>query len=444
MSQILPSDGFVDASVSTWTCPFCPLLCDDGPTCAVSRQRLALLDAVADRPEAATPRVAGQPVTLAEALAAATTLLRDAGQPLIAGWGTDVAGARALYRLACASGAISDAGPDAAASDAQSEALRALQDRGGYTTTLAELRERAELIVFIGSWAPDRAPRLLERALQGRADRPPRLVHLGLAGGDDAVPAEVAGDGFCVPVERRVFAVPDAQPAHPANLADLADLADLALSLKLAIDRRPGADPMLATLAGELLASPYAVLVWEPGRLGPHAALVIERLQQVIARLNATTRAAALPIGGAQGMLTAQQVHAWLSGLPLRSRVGPRGLEHDPLRYGLGRLLDDGSVDALVWTGAFPAMPAPDTVLPRLLLVSADVAATPGACGDEAAAIVIPVASPGVQHGGHLFRTDTVVLMPLHPSPTAPIGLAGLPSVARVVGDLLALLEHAR
>ena len=48
--------------------------------------------------------------------------------------------------------------------------------------------------------------------------------------------------------------------------------------------------------------------------------------------------------------------------------------------------------------------------LPRLLLVSADVAATPGACGDETDAVVIPVASPGVQHGGHLFRTDTVVL----------------------------------
>ncbi len=432
MSQILPSDGFADASVSTWTCPLCPLLCDDGPTCALSRQRLALIDAVADRPDAAAPRIAGRPATLAEALAAATGLLRDAGQPLIAGWGTDVAGARALYRLACATGAISDAGPDAAASDAQSQALRALQDRGGYTTTLAELRERAELLVFIGSWAPERAPRLLERALQGRAGRLPRLVHLGLAGGDDAVPAEVTGDGVTVPVERLTFGEPGR------------DLADLAQSLKLAIDRRPGADPMLATLAGDLLASPYAVLVWEPGRLGAHAALVIERLQQVIARLNATTRAAALPIGGAQGTLTAQQVHTWLSGLPLRSRVGPRGLEHDPLRYGVARVLDDGSADALVWTGAFPATPPPATAWPRLLLVSADVAATPGACGDESAAIVIPVASPGVQHGGHLFRTDTVVLMPLHPSPSAPIALAGLPSVARVVGDLLALLEHAR
>jgi alkylated DNA nucleotide flippase Atl1 len=34
--------------------------------------------------------------------------------------------------------------------------------------------------------------------------------------------------------------------------------------------------------------------------------------------------------------------------------------------------------------------------------------------------------------------------MPLHPAPAAAMGLAGLPSVARVVGDLLARLEHDR
>jgi formylmethanofuran dehydrogenase subunit B len=184
------------------------------------------------------------------------------------------------------------------------------------------------------------------------------------------------------------------------------------------------------------------VLVWEPARLGPHAALVIERLQQVIARLNATTRAAALPIGGGQGALTAQQVHTWLSGLPLRSRIGPRGLEHDPLRYGADRLLGDGAVDALLWIGAFPAMPPPASTLPRVLLVSADMAAQAGACGDETDAVVIPVATPGVQHGGHLFRTDTVVLLPLHPWPASPVGLAGLPSVSRVVADLQARLEE--
>jgi formylmethanofuran dehydrogenase subunit B len=270
----------------------------------------------------------------------------------------------------------------------------------------------------------------------------------------DAVPTSVPDDtGRAVPVESLVFG--DAA----------SDATDLAQALMLLVDGRalasgaaggPASSASLAALAADLRASPYAVLVWEPAQLGPHAALVIERLQQVIARLNETTRAAALPIGGAQGGLTAQQVHTWLSGLPLRSRLGPRGLEHDPLRLGLARLLaaDGGGdgIDALVWCGAFPAMPPPATGLPRVLLVSADVAATPGACGDESDAIVLPVASPGVQQGGHLFRTDTVVLMPLRPLmplmsvPNAANAASGasdesaLPSVAQVVGEWLALL----
>ncbi|MEY2654348.1 MAG: hypothetical protein RLZZ524_1376, partial [Pseudomonadota bacterium] len=291
----------------------------------------------------------------------------------------------------------------------------------------------------------------------GRADRPPRLVHLGLNTGlntgqrdaADAVPTSVPDDtGRAVPVESLVFG--DAA----------SDATDLAQALMLLVDGRalasgaaggPASSASLAALAADLRASPYAVLVWEPAQLGPHAALVIERLQQVIARLNETTRAAALPIGGAQGGLTAQQVHTWLSGLPLRSRLGPRGLEHDPLRLGLARLLaaDGGGdgIDALVWCGAFPAMPPPATGLPRVLLVSADVAATPGACGDESDAIVLPVASPGVQQGGHLFRTDTVVLMPLMPLMSVPNVAGGgasdesaPPSVAQVVGEWLALL----
>ncbi|MGY0193709.1 formylmethanofuran dehydrogenase [Leptothrix sp. BB-4] len=439
MNATLSSPDPVESAspgLPVWTCPFCPLLCDDGTTCERAHEPLARLTAVSGRREALSPRIGGRPATTDEVLDAAAALLQRAGQPLIAGWGCDVAGARALYTLACRTGAISDAGADAAASEAQSQALRALQDRGGYTTTLAEVRERAELIVFIGSWAPARAPRLLERSLQGRVGRPPRLVHLGLPDEADAVPSNVPGEGgLVVPVEHLTFTGLGTGPAA------LADLADLSLALKLHVDGRSAADPVLTALAADLRASPYAVLVWEPARLGPHAALVIERLQQVIARLNATTRAAALPIGGAQGTLTAQQVHTWLSGLPLRSRVGPRGLEHDPLRYGAARLLADGAVDALLWIGAFPAMPPPASTLPRVLLVSADVAAQAGACGDETDAVVIPVATPGVQHGGHLFRTDTVVLLPLHPSPAAPVGLAGLPSVSRVVADLLMRLE---
>ena len=77
------------------------------------------------------PTVDGQATTLDAALAAAAQLLAASRQPLFAGLGTDVAGARALYPLACATGAICDAAGGAALM----HGLRALQDRGQFTTT---------------------------------------------------------------------------------------------------------------------------------------------------------------------------------------------------------------------------------------------------------------------------------------------------------------------
>ena len=163
------------STCAVWTCPFCPLLCDDRPAdatgCAVAEAGLRQV-----RPPSAaarSPRIDGRPATPDAALAAAADRLTRCRQPLIGGWGTDVAGARALTTLAEATGAFCDA----AAGEALSQALRVQQDRGGYTTTLAEVREHADLIVVVGREVLSRAPRLLERVLEGRT-APPQIVHL--------------------------------------------------------------------------------------------------------------------------------------------------------------------------------------------------------------------------------------------------------------------------
>lgn len=387
-----------------WTCPFCPLLCDDRPAsapgCALAEAGLQAcrLPAGAACPP---PRIDGQPATLEAALAAAAQRLARSRQPLIGGWGTDVAGARALTTLAELSGACCDA----AAGEPLSQSLRAQQDRGGYSTTLAEVREHADLIVVLGSGLLSRAPRWLERVLDGRTT-PPQIVHL------DA----------------------------PGDLPDMLVRLHLLVAGKSPAATEALAYPALATLAAQLKAARYAVLVWEPSKLGPHAALCIERLMQLIQRLNQTTRAAALPIGSGDGAMTAQYVHAWRTGLPLRSRHGPRGLEHDPLRFGANRLLDDGAVDLLLWVASFPGglaggVPAA-AGLPRIVLGLPALAAQ---LGDERHTVFIPVATPGVHTDGHLFRVDGAVLMPLH-----VLRDDGLPSVAAVVEALTRTLAPGR
>ncbi|MEO7338572.1 MAG: formylmethanofuran dehydrogenase, partial [Caldimonas sp.] len=201
-----------------WTCPFCPLACDhlaawpdpveqsltlQGGDCPRASAALATFP---DVPSLAVPRRDGEPCTLDAAIDAAARLLAASRQPLFGGLGTDVAGARALYPLACATGAISDA----AAGEALMHGLRALQDRGQYTTTLAEVRTRADLIVFVGGLPVDIAPLIVQRCGIGDAQVPQRgVVLLGPREGDAARLAEWAGrDGVTIEsiaIERDLF-----------------------------------------------------------------------------------------------------------------------------------------------------------------------------------------------------------------------------------------------
>lgn len=349
-----------------WTCPYCPLLCDsfrleslDPPRLAGSDCARALQGLAAQQQLTARPQIDGQDATPDAAAAAAARLLGQSRQPLFGGLATDVAGARALYRLAAEHGAILDAAGGAALM----HGLRALQDRGSFTTTLAEVHERADLIVCVTGSPQARYPEIWRRC----GDKP----RVELAPGD---------------LHRRV-----------------ATLAALVAGRTV---RDP--DPELVDLAARLHAARYAVLLWDAVALPEHGSLIVEALNRIVATLNRRTRAAMLPLAGADGAATVNQVHTWLSGLPLRTRAGPRGLEHEPLRHDAQRLLRDGDVDLLLWVSSFGPEPAPPATGLPLILIGRQV---PPGCTP---AVFIPVSTPGVGADGHLFRTDGVVLMPLH------------------------------
>jgi len=411
------------APVAGWVCPFCALACDhlqvqvgnddeplalQGGDCARARRGL---QSFASRSVPVSATIDGRGATLDDAVGAAARQLAASRQPLFAGLGTDVAGARALYPLACACGAICDA----AGGDALMHGLRALQDRGQFTTTLAEVRTRADLIVFIGGVPTDVAPLLLERCGVGAAEVTARhLVVLHPRAGDAAVLEGVARAGVTI-----------------ESLAPAGDLATTLAGLNVALARptSDAAPPPLRALAERLRGARYAVFIGAPSHLPAHGALIVEAVHRAIGRLNLATRAAALWIDSGNGAATTNQVFTWLSGLPLRSRAGPRGLEHEPLAYGCGRLLDTAAVDLLVWVSAFDAaaLPPPGR-LPLLVLGHPAHAA---ACARREA-VFIPVATPGIGVDGHVFRTDGTVLMPLY-----AVRPDALPSVAEVAQWLL-------
>jgi formylmethanofuran dehydrogenase subunit B len=413
----------VSAPVAGWVCPFCALACDHldvqlggddeplalrGGDCPRARSRL---QAFASRSADVSPTVDGRSASLDDAVAAAAHHLAASRQPLFAGLGTDVAGARALYPLACACGAICDG----AGGDAAMHTLRALQDRGQFTTTLAEVRTRADLMVFVGSVPTDVAPLLLERC--GVGDPQVAARHLAVLhprDGDAAVLAAAARAGVTA-----------------ESLAPSGDLFSTLAALNAALARptSEAAPPALRALAERLQRASYAVFIGAPLHLPTHGALLVEAVHRLINRLNANTRAAAMWIDGGNGAATANQVFTWLSGLPLRSRAGPRGLEHEPLTFGATRLLEGGAIDLLLWVSAFDAAALPPPCTQPLLVLGHPAQAAACARRD---AVFIPVATPGIGVTGHVFRTDGTVLMPL-----SAVRPDVLPSVAEVARWLL-------
>jgi formylmethanofuran dehydrogenase subunit B len=425
-----------------WTCPFCPLLCDDLVVNAHGDGSLSVPDTECTRLSQALTHygrahdtqvgaiVDGSAADLDTALTRAAQMLANARRPLFGGLATDVAGARALYPLAAGCGAILDH----LHGDALTPATLALQDRGSFFTTLSEVRSRADLLVFFGCQPSWRYPRFFTRTMLSTAlER--ELVFVG---------CEV--DPACA----------DVANVRTQTLLPAADPYDtLALWSALAEGRTPdalhngsnnvdsGATATLATLASlhaRIAAARYTVLVYEPAALpGPHAALLIEALNRIVKAVNRTTRAACLALGGDDGALTVNQTVTWLSGMPLRTRVamparlaGSAPLDHDPYRYRTARLLADGEVDALLWVASFEPQVWPASLDPAIpLIVLGHPALAEAAKARGANTVFIPVATPGIDSGGHLFRVDSSVVMPL-----AAARDAALESVASVATEL--------
>lgn len=429
-----------DTARPRWTCPFCLLLCDGlgvqvsalGDSlelthgdCAAARAGLAQFSG---SPSQATPQVDGEPCEPAVAIDAAARLLAASRQPLFAGLGTDVAGARALYRLACNTGAICDP----AGGTALMHRVRSLQDRGSFTTTLAEVRTRADVIVCLGGLPSSQAGNFFERCGVMEALVPHR--HVVLLGGSPADQAGLAALGR-VPGVTTDRVAPDGDlfstVAVLAGLVARREVRD-AVSPASAMSSSTSLTSLTA-LADRLLGARYVAIVGETSALPAQGALIIETINRIVGTLNAGTRAGALWLGGGNGAGTVNEVFTWLSGLPLRSRAGPRGLEHEPECFDATRLLADSAVDSLLWISSFDAASLPPaTTLPLIVLGHPALAASAARPG----AVFIPVSTPGIGSAGHLFRADGGAVLPL-----MSVYRDTLPTLADVLGRITQAMQ---
>src|SRR3954465_6376972 len=423
MADTVPAQEFENVP-----CPFCGLLCDDlhlstragsisvsANGCARSRRLFS-----ADPGTAAGCAVDGRLVTFDEALSRATDILCQARRPLMLSAGTDVAGMRALVELAELSAGM----VDHVNRETMFRNLRVLQDTGWISTTLTEMRNRADLLVIAGKEIGSRFPRFFERCFgpfetlfdTGLRD----LIFLGSL--PDDLPAVLKARATVFPF-------------------DLARLAEVVAFLRALLAGRPmrAGDvaglslDQLSSLVSRMRAAKYGVVSWTAGEFNfTHADLAIQAICDLVRDLNRKTRFTVLPLGGSDGDITAQQVTTWQTGFPVGVDFG-LGAPAQVLRPQASILTGRREGDVLLFVSAFDSEKTPPaTSLPTIVL---------GRAGMQTGsyAVVMPIGVPGLHHAGHLYRTDNVVAMRMR-----QIANAGYPSATEVAQKLIAARREPR
>jgi formylmethanofuran dehydrogenase subunit B len=313
----------------------------------------------------------------------AAKLLQASRMPLIAGLGTDVAGARAAIVLARKIGGVIDHMHSAALL----RDLDVMRESGMMITTPSEARLRADLLLLVGpgliEFWPEITARLFERP---GANAKRRIVWL--------CPGQSNAD---IAARWKMDAIGD-------NAADLPVM--LAVLRACCAGHPVGSNAphlqKIGALASELAQARFGIAVWSAAH---HDALTIEMLCGLVKDLNATTRFSSLLLSPPDNAAAVQQVSGWMTGFPMRTGFARAYFEHDPWRFDAVRLVDSGEADCALWISAYrPVVPPWKREVPIIALTS-----EPDRFG-RPPAVAISVGRPGNDHDSveYLAATGTL------------------------------------
>lgn len=387
--------------ITDLVCPNCGLACDDltvtSDSSGISIDQVRCQQSVeffklANLDNQIEPQIAGRPVSLEDAVAKAAELLQASLLPLITGLATDVSGARAAMLLADKAGACIDHEQG----DAIFRNTRVVQDSGWFTTTLTEVRNRADVVVLIGDDIAASFPRLYERIFNASALFT-ESRHIVAIGPDNA------GINQCS----------SASSTHiPVALEDLprvsAALRLLFNNIDAVIDDDDLPLDALRQLAQQLKEASYSCIAWKSSSLNyAHAELTVEMLSELVRDINVKQRGAGLPLGGGDGTTSVNHVCTWQSGFPLRTDFSTGTPHHDWWKNSGARRLADQQTDLLLWLSDLSVKSPPSSACPQIVI------GHPATALNHVPEVFIPTGIPGVDQAGMTFRMDSVVALPL-------------------------------
>ena len=384
------------------TCPACGLLCDDVVLSSTSpvKVKSACAKSISffEQPYQETkPSLFGKATDLETAIKAAAQILDKSNQPLFAGLGTEAQGMRAMMQLADKTCAILDH----MHSEATVRNTLALQNSGWQTTTLTEVKNRANLILAIGTDIVSSHPRFFEKLVDTESlfdKAKPEVVYLN------------ASDSTSLPeIINALGALANGKKLQAQSIAGMTT------------------DALNGILA-KFKTAKYAVIVWSASSLNhTHAELTVQSISRLITKLNETTRVAGLPLNSGDGDTSVNNTSTWFSGYATRSRLAHGHAEYDAYRFSTKQQLNE--CDALLWISTFNAYPPPQTEMPTIAIGHPDMKF------NKAPDVFIPVGIPGLDHTGTMFRMDSAVALPLK-----KVRNNDLPSLAQVINKILQVL----
>jgi len=347
----------------------------------------------------------GTPAELATAVATAARLLDASRQPLIAGLGTDVAGARAATALAQRVGAAIDH----MHGDALLRDLDVMREAGVMLTTPSEARVRADTLLLVG-------PGLIE----AWSELPRDL--LGARGGEASAGADRRIFWLC-PRKSRLGNDNHAGSTYPISVIDreARDLPVLLAALRARVNSRPAAPSLVPAaaldgLADALKAARFGVAVWSAAELD---GLTIEMLCGLVNDLNATTRFSGMPLAPGDNAIGVLQACGWMTGFAVRTGFGRGYPDHDPWRYRATRLVESGETDCVLWISAYrAAVPEWSSDPPTIALAPA------GSKFAKSPRVHIAVGVPGRDHDGvehHAMIGTLTAVAATHQSEAIPV-----------------------
>ncbi len=366
-------------------------------------------------------RIRNQQAELVDGVSHAAEILRRAKAPLIYGLSrSSTPGQRAAVRLADQLGATIDT----TASTCHAPSILALQVAGESTSTLGEVRNRANLIVYWGSNPIESHPRHIERIVDapgmhipgGRSDRTVVVIDVHRTAtadiADHFYQVEPDSDFEVIWTLRSMLKHGDDSIENPVGGLSVAQLRELAQLLRSCN-----------------YGSVFFGLGLTKADVG-HAP--VEALLRLVTELNSHTRFVARRMRIPGDVAGADSVLCWQTGFPFSVNLAQGYPRYNPGEYTAGVVLERKEADAVLLVGSDGIEKLSDAARQHLQHIPTIVLDPPAAKCSFSADVHFTTAIYGVHRPGTAYRMDEV------PIPLRAVLDSSLPSDDEVLAAISA------